>query len=124
MIPGSNLLAMALRVIAAQSFTYNAFLSRALTSVGQYVATYKAPITVQGSVQPVPRELYTQYGLDFQRNYVIFYAPINTLDIKRDVSGDQIIFGCSSYQCVSITNWFRQDGWDGVLAVEVVPPNA
>ncbi len=74
MIPGANILTTALSIIAKQSFSYYQFQSRTPNAIGQDVATYAEPITLTGSVQPVPRTLYQDYGLDFQRNYINVYA--------------------------------------------------
>lgn len=119
--PGSNVLNAALRALAKQSFTYYAFLCRTPNQIGQDVTRYESPVTVQGSVQPVPRTLYQAYGLDFQRYYVNFYVSKSVLDVARDISGDQIAFGGRRFQCLSKTDWFGQDGWVAVLAVEVPP---
>lgn len=125
-VPGSNLLRMALRVIQSQAFDYYAFISRAAGISGIWVATYAAALPLTGSVQPVPRTLYLQYGLDFQKDYVRFYLSKNVIDVQRDVSGDKIIYGGRTYQCESLDgDWFRQDGWTAVLAVKIkVPPSA
>jgi hypothetical protein len=122
MIPGANILAMAQRVIAKQRFLYYAFLSRDLNSVGQYDVTYAPPVTLYGSVQPVPRDLYERYGLEFQQNYVNVYLQRAVIDVTRDVSGDQIVFNGATYQCISKTPWDAIDGWDAVLCVQVAQP--
>lgn len=119
MIPGSNILNMAMRIVGKQSFDYYAFLSRTPNSVGQDIATYASPVTLQGSVQAVPRTLYQQYGLDFQRNYINIYASQTIIDVSRDVSGDQILFNGNTYQCVSVTPWNAIDGWNAVLCVQL-----
>lgn len=119
MVPGSNLLAQALRIIAPQSFQYYQFLTRSTQPNGQYVATYAAPVDLFGSVQAVPRNIYEQMGLNFQRNYKIFYVSKNVIDIERDVSGDIVNFDDKTYQCVSVTEWFSVDGWDAILCVQI-----
>lgn len=119
MIPGSNILSMALRVIGKQCFQYYAYTSRTLNSIGLYDAIYAPPIPLSGSVQPVPRDLYERYGLDFQRNYINVYLQRSVIDVSRDVSGDQIVFNGVTYQCLSKTPWDAIDGWDAVLCVQV-----
>ena len=119
MIPGSNLLNLALTVIARQSVTYYKMIGRALNNVGQDVTTYEPPVVVTGSFQPVPRKLYQQYGLDLQKNYYTFYVSANFLDVARDVSGDQIAFNGIRFQCESNNDWYAIDGWKGVLCVEI-----
>lgn len=124
MIPGANILSMAQRIIAKQCFQYYAFQARTPNDIGQYVVTYAPPVTFSGSVQPVPRELYDRYGLDFQRSYVNVYLQRNVIDVARDVSGDQIVFNGATYQCLSKTPWDAIDGWDAVLCVLVTEPPA
>lgn len=119
MIPGSNLLALALTVIAPQDFTYFVNTGRDTNSIGLDITTYAAPVPMTGSVQPIPRSLYMNYGLDFQKNYNVFFIQQNVLDIARDISGDRIIFDGKTFQVLSKTDWFAQDGWDAVLTVQV-----
>ncbi len=117
MIPGSNLLNLAFSVIAKQSVIYYKALGRALNNVGQDVTTYAAGASLLGSFQPVPRNLYQQFGLDLQRSYFNFYVSADLIDLGRDVSGDQIVFNNQRYQCESATDWYSIDGWKAVLCV-------
>lgn len=122
-VPGSNILAAALSIIAPSKFQYLQFDNRTLNSIGLNVTNYKAPVNATGSIQPVARNLYTNMGLDFQKNYWNFYVPQNTIDVNRDVSGDQAIFQGQRFQFLSKTPWFGVDGWNAVLAVEVPTPS-
>lgn len=117
MIPGQNLLTMALTVIASQTITYYRFTGRALNNVGQDVASYATSAQIKGSFQPVPKTLYESYGLDLQKTYFTFYTSSDLIDVQRDVSGDQIVFNSLRYQCESSNDWFSLDGWKGVLCV-------
>lgn len=119
MIPGSNLLNAALTVIAKQTVTYYRSTGRALNNVGQDVTTYAAGVSAMGSFQPVPRKLYTAYGLDLQKSYFTFYVSSNVIDVERDVSGDQIAFNGRRFQCESNNDWYAIDGWKGVLCVDI-----
>lgn len=118
MIPGSNLLEEALTVTAAQTVLYFQFDARVQNAVGQDVAVYKIPVEVSGSLQPVPKTLYQDYGLDLKRSYVVFYASKNILPVARNTSGDKIVYGGKTYVCESDTDWVLQDGWKGTLFVE------
>ncbi len=120
MIPNANILKMAMSVIARQSFVYYAFNGREVNDIGLDIATYLSPQTLYGSIQAVPQNVYQQYGLDFQRNYIMIYIEKDLLDIRRDVSGDKVVFASNEFQCVSKTDWFPIDGWVSMLAVEVV----
>ena len=119
-VPGSNILARASRLLATQTFQYFAFKSRVTNAAGLDVPTYNKPQTMKGSVQPVPRRLYVQFGLDFQRNYYNVYVSQDVIDVERDVSGDQIIFNGVKLQCESATRWFDMDGWTAILCVQTV----
>jgi hypothetical protein len=119
MVPGSNLLIRALQLIASQTISYYRFISRSLNSVGQDITLYADPVTLYGSFQAVDRKLYDQYGLDLQKSYYTFYSSSNISDIGRDVSGDQLIFGGQRFQVESNNDWFKVDGWKGVLCVAI-----
>lgn len=124
MIPGANILNTVLRVIARQTFVYNAYLSRTANAMGDYVANYYPSAQCSGNAQPVPREKFEDYGLDFNKRYFNFFVSRGVIDVGRDVSGDQIVFECRYYQVISITPWIGIDGWNQILAVEVPNPNA
>lgn len=118
-VPGSNLLSRAFKLISRQEITYYSFLSRSANAIGLLNATYDDPVTLYGSVQPVARRLYEQYGLDLQKNYFTIFVEQNTIDVRRDVSGDYAIFDGMKLQCESITAWYSLDGWVQILSVQV-----
>lgn len=119
LVPGSNLLAQALTVIAKQPFNYYANTGRTTSTNGQLVATYAMPVAVQGSWQAVPRSLFYFLGLDLQKNYANVYVPQSILDVSRNKSGDQFEFQGHRYQVESITPWYGIDGWVQCLCVMV-----
>lgn len=118
-VPGSNILNQALTVIRRQSVQYFQYDGRSLNAVGQYVSDFEQVVTITGSWQPIPQNLYTQLGLDLQKEYFNFYASHDILDLKRDVSGDRIIFDGMLYQCQSNTEWYAIDGWKAILCVKI-----
>ncbi|ENU3061693.1 hypothetical protein MLT67_12180 [Escherichia coli] len=119
MIPGSNLLNVALRVIGSQTLEYHAYTGRQTNAAGYDVAAYADPVPISGSFQPVPRAQYANLGLDYQKTYWNFYASADLLDVARDVSGDQLSFNGARYQCESITPWRSIDGWNAMLCSEI-----
>lgn len=119
MIPGSNLLMTALSVLGTQTVRWHKFVSRETNDIGLDVATYQLPRIVSGSWQPVPRRVFQQYGLDFNKNYATFYVPQNVADVTRDSSGDKLEFNAREWECLGSTDWFSIDGWVAVLCVEV-----
>lgn len=122
LVPGLDILSIALRAIAPQTFTYQAYVNRSIQPNGQYLATYAAPVTMTGSAQPVPRNLYETYGLQFDKNYWTFFVQLNAVDISRDVAGDQITYNGYTFQIMQKTNWFPADSWIQFLSIQVLPP--
>ena len=119
MIPGSDLLSMALTVIDSAQFDYYPFSARKLQPNGQYLNLYSFPLSLQGSAQAVRRELYQRLGLQFDKYYYTFFVQQNTIDVSRDVAGDMIYYQGNMYQCQSITPWYGVDGWVEILTVKV-----
>lgn len=115
-IPGINLFNVAAQIIDLQNVIYYQYQGRSVNAVGQYIPNFLEPSNVKGSLQAVPRSLYEQHGLDFNKKYIMFYVPRNTIEIQRDVTGDQFIYGRQKYQVESSTDWFFQDGWKGLIA--------
>lgn len=119
MIPGSNILDLALSVINSQVVQYFRFVSRTLNANKLWEIAYESPILIEGSLQPVPKQLYAEYGLDLEKTYYTFYSSNNILPVMRDVSGDQLIFNNQLFQCEATNDWFAIDGWVGVLCVRL-----
>jgi len=122
-VPGGNILNLALRVIQPQTVAYHRFIGRTTNSAGYEVAQYAAAKDIRGSLQAVPRNVYQQYGLDLNKNYKMFYAPLDMLDIQRDCSGDQITFCGQIFQVLSAVDWLHIDGWESVLCVQISGEN-
>lgn len=115
MIPGQNILNMALTVIAKQTVTYLQANGRRLNAIGQDITDYMNPKLIKGSFQPIQKNLYQSLGLDFQKSYFNFFVSKDVIDIRRDFSSDQLIFGNQLFQCLSCTEWIGVDGWVQVL---------
>lgn len=119
-VPGLNLLDIALSAISPQVIQYFRETGRALNGIGQWVTSYDSALTLDNvSVQAVKRDKYSDYGLDFQKNYIRIYMQIDATDIERGKSGDKVSFSGKMYQLTSENNWFIVDGWLSVLAVEL-----
>lgn len=121
MIPGSNLLAAAFGMIAAQPFGYEPYNGRAVNAIGLYESSYGPRVELMGSIQAVSRRVYQEYGLDLQKNYVTIFVSRDVLDLTRNTSGDRAFWNGKTLQIVSQTDWFNIDGWVSFLAVEVGP---
>jgi hypothetical protein len=122
MIPGSNLLAQALTMIASQAVTYYADAGRATSATGRDVTAFAPGVTINlGSVQAVPRTRYEAMGLDYSKSYVTWFVPRSVLGVARDRSGDQFEWNGRRYDVESVTPWFAQDGWDEILGIDIGP---
>lgn len=117
-IPGMNLLNMALTVIQQQTIQYYQFDGRTVNAIGQWVSSYLPVVDIVGSWQPVPRNLYMQYGLDLQKDYFTFYTSNDVLDITRDVSSDVVEYLGRKYKVESNNDWYQLDGWKGILVCD------
>lgn len=125
MVPGVNLLSIALSAIMPQAVSWFSYVSRSQNAAGVWFAQYAAPQTVTScSVQAVPRSRYEQYNLDFQRNYVYWYVngvQAVAQDLDREIPGDIIEYAGRRYQVQSATDWYSQDNWSGFICVDVGP---
>lgn len=126
--PGSNLFKRAIKLIKPTTIQYFKYDGRTLNDVKQWISTFAAPTDITASVQAVPRSVYKQFGLDLQKQYIKFFAPVDFFDLSRDTAGDKVVFNGRLYQINSQTDWFVQDGWASCLAADVGPftgnPNA
>lgn len=121
LVPGMNVLATALSVIASQEIAYYQNIGRVLNEVGIWQAQYDAPVNIRGSWQLASRQLQEKAGLQYNPNTVVFYCPRTYIqDVTRDRSGDQLIFNGQQYQCLQTpSDWFQVDSWVGIFAVRV-----
>lgn len=121
-VPGSNLLNLALTVLGKATFEYEAYLGRDSNEIGIFEDSYADPVTVTGSAQPVQRSVYEQQGLDFQKNYHTFYLPQFIGDVARGRAGDKFTYANKTWQCISTMPWFDMDGWTESTCVEIPSP--
>lgn len=117
--PGDNLLSEAFECINTHPVTYLKEASRQLNSVGVWVTSYDPGVVLEASVQAVNRNTYTQYNLDFQREYFTVYVCTDVTDLGRDRSGGAFDINGIRYQIESKVPWFEYDGWVGVTVVRV-----
>lgn len=119
-VPGSNLLAQALTMIASQAVTYYRDAGRVKNAVGQFVTAFDPGVVVPvGSVQAVPLNRYEALGLDMQKRYVTWFVSLAVLGVARDRSGDEFAYAGRRYGIVGETPWFTQDGWVEVIGIDI-----
>lgn len=119
MVPGANLLSIALGVIGAQTVGWRQYLGHITNAAGLKVDTWAASVPLAGSLQPVDSELVQRLGLDWAKNYVTFYTTAPMGAVERDRTGDRLTWQGRTYQILDKADWFPQDGWNRVLCVEV-----
>lgn len=119
-VPGSNLLGLALTVIGSTGAEWHRYIGREPNAVGQFVDTYAEPVALWGSWQPVPKEKYTDQGLDLAKTYFAFYVSAAVESIEREQPGDILVVGGQRYKVESSGgDWYKIDGWRGILCVEI-----
>ena len=119
MIPGMNLLATALTVIAPQQIVLYRASGRTQNAVGQWVTQYAPGIPVEGSWQAVDRSKYEQLGLDMSKQYFNFYTRETIVAIQPDRSPDICERDGRKYSAASETPWNNIDGWQGTVFVDI-----
>ncbi len=119
LVPGSNLLRLAHRLISWQDVTYFRTTGRTLNAAKQWVAEYDAGTKLQCSIQAIDRNTYINMGLDFNVLAVNIFAPLDLVDVERDSSGDQFEYNGDRYKMANGQNWFEQDGWATCMAVRI-----
>jgi hypothetical protein len=122
MVPGSNLLGMALSVIRPQTLTHRAWTGRTIDDAGEYVTAYAEPVDIEGSMQAVNKKLYQTLGLNLAKNYAQLYTSADVNPTLRDRSGDLLEYAGRWWLAESDMNWSAQDGWRKLLCVEVPAP--
>jgi hypothetical protein len=120
-IPGSNLLRMALSVQGVQWVLWSQDLGRAINAAGKQVTNYAFPVAVPGSFQPMGRSRQQIQGWDMAKSYATFYASQPMKPVERGLSGDVFAYGGSLWQAVGDVDWFNQDGWDAITLVRTGP---
>lgn len=119
MIPGANLLRIALSAQGQQFALWHRATERQLNAIGQWATSYASPILVSGSIQATPKSLYAANGLDYQKDHITCFFDLGMNVIKRGDSGDQLTFAGRRWQFLSGTNWQPQDRWQELFAVDV-----
>lgn len=114
-----NLLKTAFRLVPKQEVNYYRFKSRSTNDYGKDVSVYDDPVPIFGSLQATSSSHVQFLGLDLSKEYVTFYCSDSILEIERETSGDQIEYGGVRYQVLDRSNWIKQDGWNGVVAVRI-----
>ncbi|VFR32551.1 Phage protein [plant metagenome] len=121
MIPGINLLALAGGVIAMQTAQWRRFKSRAQNGRGLWVNEFDPDVPIRGSWQPVGESTIRDLGLDTSKRYFNLYTSNPIDNVQRGEAPDQIVYGGRLHDVVGHSDWYAQDGWRGIMCVDVGP---
>ena len=119
MIPGINLLNIALGAISPQQAKWRQFKARTQNSIGNFVVTYYADVTIIGSVQPMPADEVHEMGFDIKKVYAKMYTANPVIGVNRGESPDLIIYNGRKFEVVGSEDWYMVDGWNGLTLVDV-----
>ena len=122
MIPGINLLNIALGAIAGQTLQWYKFAGNTQNALGQDIPSYEAPITIIGSFQPVDARTVQEMGFDVTKQYRNLYSSNPLKVVSRETSPDYAVFNGRKYEVAGEPgDWYAQDGWKGILFVDIGP---
>lgn len=114
-----DLLNQALTIIPKQNFTFCKYKANTVNEIGNKVDEWEEGIVCEGSVQAVDSKMYQQLGLDFSKKYINIYSSLNIKNVNRgQESPDKIIWNNKNYLVINCSDWYVQDGWTNIIAVE------
>ena len=114
-----NLLNQALSIIPKQKFSYIKYKGVTVNELGIKEDTYEDAIDFEGSVQAISQDMYEKLGLDWSKKYIQIYSSLDIRNTDNDqVSPDKIVWNGKNYLVTKATNWYQQDGWTNIIAVE------
>jgi len=120
-IPGLNLLAIAGGVVQFQTVQWYRFVIRRENERGQWLTEYALPQPLSGSWQPASDSTIRDRGLDATKLYYNLYTAAPVEGVQRGAAPDQIIYNDRRHDVVGGPDWYTQDGWRGILCVDVGP---
>lgn len=121
MIPGSNLLNMALGVIQpTANVSYQEYQGKTTNEFGTTVAQY-GPETLLTwvSVQPMTKAQAKQTGLELNKSYIQIWTTTNVQGGYRGRENDLISWAGYKWQVMPDSDWMIQDGWTRIIAVKL-----
>ena len=114
-----NLLATTQTVIGKQNYQLRQYSGRTRNEAGYHTSSFRYPLDMAGSVQPIKSSQYKSMGLDFKKSYIKIYDVNLIKVISRDSNSDQIIYDGYLWQVAEDTAWFLSGGWNYVMCVRL-----
>ena len=118
MIPGINLLNIALGAIQPQQVVWFRFLGNTENELGQDIPAFDAGTPIIGSFQTADALVIQQLGLDVQKSYRSLSTSNPVESLRRDKSPDYVTFAGRKYQVAGEADWLVQDGWKRLILVD------
>ena len=114
-----NLLNKALSIIPKQKFTFCKYQGQTVNEIGIKQDVYATGVEFEGSVQAIEQTMYEKLGLQWSKKYIQIFSSLDIRNTDNDqVSPDKIIWNNKEYIVTKVANWFLQDGWTNIIAVE------
>lgn len=120
-VPGSNLLNMALGVIQpTANVTYQEYMGKAENEFGTTVVQYGPEKPILGaSVQPMSKQQIKQTGLELNKSYIQIWTINSVQGGYRGRENDLIVWAGYKWQVMPDSDWMIQDGWTRIVAVKL-----
>ncbi len=124
MIPGGNLLKLALSIQAKHTVTYFRLTGSTQDAAGYDIDAFAQGVDIStGQVQSVPLNKFELLGLDLAKEYISWFVPdLDVRAVRRDDNGDELNYNGRRYKVVNTNcDWLAQDGWRNVIACDIGP---
>lgn len=121
MIPGINLLNLALGAIQSQQVQWRRHIGTVENSMGQRVPAYDVPRAVSGSLQSIDSTKLQMMGLDLKKTYRTLFTTQLMQTAQPGTSPDQVSYGGRLYNVTTegMADWGLQDGWYRYLLIDI-----
>src|SRR5690606_21937130 len=101
-----------------QTVIWRRFKERTQNARGQWITEYYPDASLDGSWQPVDAQTVQELQLDTSKRYHNLYTSNPVDNVNRGKAPDLIVADGKLHTVIGSTDWYRQNGWRGILAVE------
>lgn len=121
MVPGSNLLNMALGVIQpTRGATVKEYLGEVDNAFGGTEVSYRDPKPlVNVSIQPMTKQQVQVSGLAVNKTYIQIWVSQSVQGAYRGRQNDIVTWAGYDWEVQPDSDWLIQDGWVRIIAVKL-----